>query len=91
MTQAKEAPAFSVATAWARTALAVWKEVGLLGPLWWDGWQQFRRLERAGVLQPDGTSADYLVLMIRGLLFSGSIVGAVNEDPARSPWLLARY
>jgi hypothetical protein len=56
-------------------------EVGLLGPIWWDIWRRLRHLERAGVLQPDSTSADYLVLMVRGLLFSDSITGAVRADP----------
>nr|BFE57695.1 hypothetical protein GCM10020063_022210 [Dactylosporangium thailandense] len=63
--------------------------VGLFGPLWWDLWLRLREL--AGALQPDDTSPDYLVLMIRGLLFSGSIVDAVGADPQlaeRSIWLL---
>lgn len=66
-------------------------EIGLLGPLWWDTWQRLRHLERAGALQPDGTSPDYLVLMVRGLVFSSSIIDAVGADPEladRSIWRL---
>jgi hypothetical protein len=56
-------------------------EVGLFGPLWWDVWRRLRHLERAGALHPHGTSPDYLVLMVRGLLFSDSIADAVGADP----------
>ncbi|GAB3839684.1 hypothetical protein GCM10027610_045950 [Dactylosporangium cerinum] len=66
-------------------------EVGLFGPIWWDIWRRVRQLELAGVWQPDGTSADYLVLMVRGLLFSDSVTDAVRADPAladRSVWAL---
>lgn len=66
-------------------------EIGLLGPLWWDIWQRLRYLERVRVLQPDSTSPDYLVLMVRGLLFSDSIIDAFGTDPEladRSIWAL---
>ena len=56
-------------------------EIGLLGPFYWTSWQQLRRLERTGLLRPDNTSPDYVILMIRALLFSGSIVDAVRDDP----------
>ncbi len=52
-----------------------------MGPFWWEWWRRLRQLERDGLLHPDHASADYLVVMVRGLLFSGSIVEAVREDP----------
>ena len=67
------------------------REVGLMGPFWWEWWQQLRRLEREDLLRPDAASPDYLVVMVRGLLFSGSIVGGVQADPElarRSIWSL---
>ncbi|GIJ62185.1 hypothetical protein Vau01_097010 [Virgisporangium aurantiacum] len=80
--------AFTEATLHAEAAET---EVGLFGPLWWDIWRRLRHLERAGALRPDGTSPHYLVLMVRGLLFSDSIVGAIGADPElaeRSIWSL---
>ncbi|WP_147251530.1 hypothetical protein [Blastococcus sp. TBT05-19] len=56
-------------------------EVALMGPFWSLWWQQVRQRERRGVLHPDPTSADYLVVMVRGLLFTGSVVDAVTADP----------
>ncbi len=70
--------AFTQATLRAEAAEA---DIGLLGPIWWELWQRLRRLQRNGALHPDCTRADYLVLMVRGLLFSGSIVRAVRKDP----------
>jgi hypothetical protein len=69
--------AFTTATlrAWASET-----EVGLLGPYWWEQWQRLRQLERSAVLRPDPTSADYLVLMVRGMMFSDSIVRAIRRD-----------
>ncbi|MPQ99551.1 hypothetical protein GB931_16835 [Modestobacter sp. I12A-02628] len=61
-------------------AFASEPEVGLMGPFWWVWWQELRQRERNGVLCFDPSSADYLVMMIRGLLFSGSIVDAVHAD-----------
>lgn len=52
-----------------------------MGPFWWEWWTQLRRLERAGMLPADPGAPDYLVLMVRGLLFSGSIVDAISQDP----------
>ncbi|WP_238012865.1 hypothetical protein KZZ52_22560 [Dactylosporangium sp. AC04546] len=66
-------------------------EVGLFGPIWWDIWRRLRHLELAEVLRPDSTSADYLVLMVRGLLFSDSVTDAIGADPGlaeRSVWSL---
>jgi len=80
--------AFTQATLHAEAAES---EIGLLGPLWWELWQRLRLLQRNNVLHPDCTCADYLVLMVRGLLFSDSIVRAVSEDPQlaqQSIWAL---
>jgi hypothetical protein len=80
--------------AFAEATLRYWAsetEVGLLGPFWWEWWRHMRRLEREGLLHPDPASPDYLVLMVRGLLFSGSIVDAVRADAdlaERAIWLL---
>lgn len=63
-------------------AFASEPEVGLIGPAWWNRWQQIRARERSGLLHPDPTSDDYLVVMVRGLMFSGSIVDGVHADPA---------
>jgi hypothetical protein len=82
--------------AFAEATLRHWAsetEIGLMGPFWWDMWAQVRRLERTRLLCPDPESPDYLVLMVRGLLFSGSIVDAVGQDPDlvhSSIWALFR-
>jgi hypothetical protein len=69
--------AFAVATvrSWASEP-----EVGLFGPRWWDWWRWLRRQEQMDLLPIDEGSPDYLVVMIRGLMFSGSIEEAVRQD-----------
>jgi hypothetical protein len=59
--------------------------------MWWGWWQWLRQEQQMGPLPVDGTSTDYLVVLVRGLLFSGSIEAAIREDLllAEGPvWLL---
>jgi hypothetical protein len=78
----------------AQASLRTWaaeKEVGLLGPVWWETWQRIRRYERAGVIPFDARSADYLVCLVRGLTFSDSIEDALLADSdllQQQVWLL---
>ena len=72
-------------TSFASATIHCWAaepEVGLFGPFWSEWWQWVRRQEQSGLLPVDQASVDYLVEMVRGLLFSGSIVDAVEEDRA---------
>ena len=72
-------------TSFASATIYCWAaepEVGLFGPFWSEWWQWVRRQEQSGLLPVDQASVDYLVVMVRGLLFSGSIVDAVEEDRA---------
>lgn len=71
--------------------LAREREISLFGPEWWDWWRAVRRLEQDGVLSTVGQEPDYLVLLVRGLMFGGDIVAAVRADPElvdRSIWAL---
>jgi hypothetical protein len=61
--------------------LAAEREIGLMGPFWWDHWRWVRRQQRMGWLPVDETSEDYLVVMVRGLLFSEAIEQAIRDDP----------
>lgn len=69
----------------AAASLRTWsseKEVGLLGPLWWENWLRVRHYERTGLVPFDGASVDYLVVLVRGLTFSDSIDRALVSDGA---------
>lgn len=69
--------AASSLSSWARD-----KEVGLLGPWWWENWRRIRHLGHSGVVPFDEHSAEYLVALVRGLTFSDSIEDALRADPA---------
>lgn len=60
---------------WARE-----REVGLFGPFWARAWLTFRGVVRAGLL-PAEPRDEYLLLMVRGLTFSGAIDRELEADP----------
>jgi hypothetical protein len=57
------------------------KDAAMLGPWWWDVWLRVRQWERAAVIPLDTASLGYLVMLIRGLTFSGSIEDGLLADP----------
>lgn len=67
------------------------REISLFALEWFKWWSAVRRLEKDGVLTTLGQEPDYLVLLVRGLIFGGDIVAAVRADPElvdRSLWAL---
>jgi hypothetical protein len=54
-------------------------EVGLFGPYWTEHWRAVRHAVLAAVLPAEPRDA-YLVLMVRGLTFSGSIEHELEAD-----------